>query len=66
MAAEVDLSKLKVVPGGQTIGVKLKSEGILIVGFHLIQGNNGQKQSKTQINFQPRWSKQVHKIVSLP
>lgn len=27
---------LKVVPGGQTIGVKLKSAGILVVGYHLV------------------------------
>jgi stage IV sporulation protein B len=27
---------LKVIPGGQTIGVKLKSEGILVVGHHQV------------------------------
>ncbi|MBP1999452.1 stage IV sporulation protein B [Paenibacillus shirakamiensis] len=27
---------LKVIPGGQTIGVKLKSSGILVVGHHLV------------------------------
>ncbi|WP_248925317.1 SpoIVB peptidase [Paenibacillus hamazuiensis] len=27
---------LKVIPGGQTIGVKLKSAGILVVGHHLV------------------------------
>lgn len=32
---------LKVIPGGQTIGVKVKSDGILIVGHHQITGPNG-------------------------
>ncbi|UQZ82050.1 SpoIVB peptidase precursor [Paenibacillus konkukensis] len=27
---------LKVIPGGQTIGVKLKSSGVLVVGHHLV------------------------------
>ena len=27
---------LKVIPGGQTIGVKIKSAGILVVGHHLV------------------------------
>jgi stage IV sporulation protein B len=27
---------LKVIPGGQTIGVKLKSAGVLVVGHHLV------------------------------
>jgi len=31
---------LKVIPGGQTIGVKIKSKGILVVGHHLIQTKN--------------------------
>lgn len=30
------LPDLKVVPGGQTIGVKLKSAGVLVVGHHLV------------------------------
>lgn len=29
---------LRVIPGGQTIGVKLKSKGILVVGHHLVSG----------------------------
>lgn len=29
--------ELKVIPGGQTIGVKVKSAGVLVVGHHLIQ-----------------------------
>jgi stage IV sporulation protein B len=28
--------QLKVIPGGQTIGVKIKSKGILVVGHHLV------------------------------
>ncbi|WP_166239187.1 SpoIVB peptidase [Paenibacillus turpanensis] len=36
---------LKVIPGGQTIGVKLKSAGVLVVGHHLIPGKDGQKVS---------------------
>ncbi|CAM3589889.1 SpoIVB peptidase [Marinicrinis lubricantis] len=29
--------ELKVIPGGQTIGVRMKSAGILVVGHHLVQ-----------------------------
>ncbi len=36
---------LKVIPGGQTIGVKVKSAGILIVGHHEVKGENGEKYS---------------------
>ncbi|MBA9088399.1 stage IV sporulation protein B [Fontibacillus solani] len=35
---------LKVIPGGQTIGVKVKSAGILVVGHHQVT-NEGQKVS---------------------
>lgn len=38
-------STLKIVPGGQTIGVKVKSSGILIVGFHQVVVSEGQKIS---------------------
>lgn len=31
---------LKVIPGGQTIGVKVKSAGILVVGHHLVHVDN--------------------------
>ncbi|KOP63917.1 serine peptidase [Bacillus sp. FJAT-18019] len=37
--------ELKVIPGGQTIGVKVKSSGILVVGHHLVRGQNGAKVS---------------------
>jgi stage IV sporulation protein B len=36
---------LKVIPGGQTIGVKLKSAGILVVGHHLVATEQGGKVS---------------------
>ncbi len=36
---------LKVIPGGQTIGVKLKSSGILVVGHHLVSSPGETKQS---------------------
>ncbi|WP_223066553.1 SpoIVB peptidase [Paenibacillus caui] len=32
---------LKVIPGGQTIGVKVKSDGILVVGHHQITSAHG-------------------------
>lgn len=35
----------KVIPGGQTIGVKIKSAGILVVGHHLVTADKGQKIS---------------------
>lgn len=36
---------LKVFPGGQTIGVKLKSSGILVVGHHLVNVADNKKIS---------------------
>ncbi|MCA0754502.1 SpoIVB peptidase [Paenibacillus sp. N4] len=36
---------LRVVPGGQTIGVKVKSAGVLVVGHHQVLDKNGAKQS---------------------
>jgi stage IV sporulation protein B len=36
---------LKVIPGGQTIAVKLKSAGILVVGHHLVTVENDKKIS---------------------
>lgn len=36
---------LKVIPGGQTIGVKLRSAGILVVGHHLVAKSKEQKIS---------------------
>lgn len=36
---------LKVIPGGQTIGVKLKSAGIMVVGHHLVAISEDKKSS---------------------
>lgn len=36
---------LRVIPGGQTIGVKVKSAGILVVGHHQVKDESGQKLS---------------------
>lgn len=36
---------LRVVPGGQTIGVKVKSAGILVVGHHLVRAEGDQRVS---------------------
>ncbi|WP_413074293.1 MULTISPECIES: SpoIVB peptidase [unclassified Shouchella] len=37
------LPEIKVVPGGQSIGVKLNTEGVLVVGHHKIDTKAGQK-----------------------
>ncbi|MGV4319738.1 SpoIVB peptidase [Bacillus mojavensis] len=37
------LPNLKVIPGGQSIGVKLHSVGVLVVGFHQINTSEGKK-----------------------
>ncbi|WP_078428709.1 SpoIVB peptidase [Alkalihalobacterium alkalinitrilicum] len=37
------LPEVKVVPGGQSIGVKLNTDGVLVVGHHLIQTENGEQ-----------------------
>jgi stage IV sporulation protein B len=39
---------LRIIPGGQTIGVKIHSEGILVVGHHLIQISPNTKNSPGQ------------------
>ncbi|MDV2885540.1 SpoIVB peptidase [Alkalihalophilus pseudofirmus] len=35
------LPNIKVIPGGQSIGVKLNTEGVLVVGHHLVQTKDG-------------------------
>ncbi|GAE24615.1 stage IV sporulation protein B [Halalkalibacter wakoensis JCM 9140] len=35
------LPKTEVIPGGQSIGVKLNTEGVLVVGHHLVESKNG-------------------------
>lgn len=39
------LPDLRVVPGGQTIGVKLRSAGVLVVGHHMVTVENDRKIS---------------------
>lgn len=34
-------SSIKVIPGGQSIGVQLHTLGVLVVGHHLVNGNEG-------------------------
>lgn len=35
------IPKVEVIPGGQSIGVKLNTEGVLVVGHHLIETEQG-------------------------
>lgn len=42
--------ELKVIPGGQTIGVKVKSAGVLVVGHHSIEVVEGSKISPGEIS----------------
>ncbi|WAA11414.1 SpoIVB peptidase [Fervidibacillus halotolerans] len=35
------LKDLKVIPGGQSIGVKIQSKGVLVVGFHQVSTGKG-------------------------
>lgn len=37
------LKDIKVVPGGQSIGVKLNTVGVLVVGHHLVESDEGEK-----------------------
>ena len=37
------LEDFKVVPGGQSIGVKLHTLGVLVVGHHLVINNEGKE-----------------------
>lgn len=37
------LNDLKVIPGGQSVGVNLQTLGVLVVGHHLIETDSGQK-----------------------
>ncbi|HEY2493881.1 MAG TPA: SpoIVB peptidase [Paenibacillus sp.] len=40
---------LKVIPGGQTIGVKVKSAGILVVGHHLVKAQQDTRVSPGEL-----------------
>ncbi|OEF95529.1 SpoIVB peptidase [Vulcanibacillus modesticaldus] len=42
------LKDIRVIPGGQTIGVKLKSAGIMVVGHHSIKQENGNSISPAE------------------
>nr|WP_090886823.1 SpoIVB peptidase [Evansella caseinilytica] len=35
------LPELKIIPGGQSIGVRVQTEGVLVVGHHLIDSDDG-------------------------
>lgn len=37
------LPDIRVIPGGQSIGVKLNTVGVLVVGYHLVDSSKGQK-----------------------
>jgi stage IV sporulation protein B len=37
------VKNIKVIPGGQSIGVKLNSLGVLVVGHHLVDSTSGKK-----------------------
>ncbi|RXI99525.1 SpoIVB peptidase [Anaerobacillus alkaliphilus] len=37
------LKDIKVIPGGQSIGVKLNTLGVLVVGHHLVNSDDGEK-----------------------
>jgi stage IV sporulation protein B len=37
------LKDIKVIPGGQSIGVKLNTLGVLVVGHHLVDSEDGEK-----------------------
>lgn len=40
---------LRVIPGGQTIGVKVRSAGILVVGHHQVVDRDGAKKSPGEV-----------------
>ncbi|HIW35196.1 MAG TPA: SpoIVB peptidase, partial [Candidatus Paenibacillus intestinavium] len=40
---------LKVIPGGQTIGVKVNSAGVLVVGHHQVSDETNEKQSPGEV-----------------
>ncbi|SMO40416.1 SpoIVB peptidase [Melghirimyces algeriensis] len=43
------LPDVKVIPGGQSLGVKLKSEGVLVVGHHKVGANQESPGAKADI-----------------
>lgn len=43
------LPDVRVIPGGQSIGVKLKSKGVLVVGHHMVQSSQPSPGEKADI-----------------
>lgn len=41
-ASGENIEQVKVIPGGQSIGVKLHTLGVLVVGHHLVNGKEGE------------------------
>lgn len=37
----IDRNEIKIIPGGQSIGVQLETLGVLVVGHHVVQGETG-------------------------
>jgi stage IV sporulation protein B len=48
VAVEV-LPDIRVIPGGQSIGVKLKSKGVMVVGHHMVQASKPSPGEKADI-----------------
>lgn len=40
--SQSQLEDVKVIPGGQSIGVQLQTNGVLVVGHHLVNGKEGE------------------------
>ncbi|MFT8391261.1 MAG: SpoIVB peptidase [Sporolactobacillus sp.] len=40
--SSVERATIRLIPGGQSIGVKVNTKGVLVVGYHLIDGVRGQ------------------------
>lgn len=41
VAKETPWSKIRVMPGGESVGLKLQTKGVLIIGFHSFTSKNG-------------------------
>lgn len=50
IAAANTIPNIKVIPGGEPIGVRLNVDGVFVVGFSDIETNNKKKQSPAVIN----------------
>ncbi|WP_219836454.1 SpoIVB peptidase [Paenibacillus sp. R14(2021)] len=66
---------LRVIPGGQTIGVKVKSAGIMVVGHHQVLDDNGSKVSPGEtaklqlgdliVRINGKYVNEVHKVAQM-